>query len=404
VKSGRWWAILLVLFVAALIARRNILAVFVFMLALATLASELWGRYCLSNVSYRRRLAHRHIAYGEETTLALEFVNAKPLPLAWLLVQDQFPDQLRLLTAQRRSHIVRSQHWLVSLLSLRWYEKVTRTHRIVGDHRGFFQFGPAEISSGDVFGLQRRQTTDTTIDTLIVYPKIVPVDLLGLPASRPLGDWLARRRVAEDPLRFAYVRDYTPGDNPRHIHWKASARVGGLQTKVFDPTDTLSLVLAVDVQTTPQAYDYIPEYLEYLVSAAASLAVHALDQRYMVGRYANAVGRTAQGWVQIEPGRDPQQLARLLESLADLGPFRRIPFVEMLASIQPLLPYGATVAALTSGPTEALYEALLALEESGHRACLLTVEDDPPNVPEALTHYHLGGRDAWRRLETLELG
>ena len=36
-------------------------------------------------------------------------------------------------------------------------------------------------------------------------------------------------------------------------------------------------------------------------------------------------------------------------------------------------------------------------------AVKLTVGDVEVEVPRQLTSYHLGGRDAWRRLETLEL-
>ena len=42
-----------------------------------------------------------------------------------------------------------------------------------------------------------------------------------------------------------------------------------------------------------------------------------------------------------------------------------------------------------------------ALERLGHRALLLTVGDEEPDVPELLASYHLGGTDAWHRLQTL---
>lgn len=103
----------------------------------------------------------------------------------------------------------------------------------------------------------------------------------------------ARRKVVEDPLRFSTVREYNPGDNPRFIHWKATARTGSLQSKVFDPSDTLSVTLAVDVRTRARAYEYVPEYLEYVISTAASVAVHALGERYMVGLAANGLGEGA---------------------------------------------------------------------------------------------------------------
>lgn len=402
-KGAFWWVTLAILFLLAALRRQGILMTFVLVLALAAAASELWARYCLSNVTYRRRLAHSRIAYGEETTLSLEFTNAKPLPLAWLLVRDRYPSRVQLLTGAPRERSLSQHGVLVSLLSLRWYERVVRTYRIRGDHRGHFQFGPAEISSGDIFGFQRRRQEQPEVDTLTVYPKVVPVSALGLPVARPLGEWLASRRITEDPLRFAMVREYVPGDNPRFIHWKTSAHVANLQTKVFDPDATLVAIIAVDVQTAPAVYESVPEYLEYAICAAASLTMHILNERYMVGLCANSLGKGGQSWLYLHPSRRPEQATQILSVLAELDSFRGLPFHEMFRQLRPLLPLGASILAITALPQEPLYEILLSLKEVGHGVLLLTVGDTRPEVPEELASYHLGGLDAWQHLGALEL-
>ena len=223
-KTGAWALLLTTFFLVALALRRDLLAIFVSILAIATAASALWARYCLSNVTYRRKLGHATLNYGEETTLTLEFENAKPLPLAWLLVRDTFPRRVDLLTDQVQENAPGEGNALVSLLSMGWYQRVNRVHRLRGSQRGRFEFGPAEISSGDLFGYERRVQEYNTTDELLVFPRIVSVEDLGLPAARPVGEWFAPRRVLEDPLRFAGVHTYHPGDNPRHVHWRATAR------------------------------------------------------------------------------------------------------------------------------------------------------------------------------------
>jgi len=403
VNRPPWWTLLVVLLILSLILKRSALAVFSLVLLMATAASELWARHSLTNVTYVRRLGGEYIGYGEETTLTLEFTNAKPLPLAWLLVRDRYPQNVELLTDAVQGGVTGQSEYLLTLVALRWYERLRRTHRVQGTHRGVFRFGPAQLSSGDVFGFRRQYRDDSDVDALTVFPKVVPVDSLGLPADRPMGEWAARRKVIEDPLRFSTVRDYASGDNPRHIHWKASAHTGALQTKVFDPSDTLWLTVAVDVRTRHRAYEYVPEYLEYVISAAASLVIHALGERHMVGLCANGIGGGGETWVQIKPGRHPAQATQLMAMLAALEPFRGLPFDEMLYQMQPSLPWGSTVAAITAVPNERLYEALLDLEKHGHRVMLLTVGDEEHDVPELLTHYYLGGRDEWNRLETLSL-
>lgn len=402
-RGTGWWALLLLLFALAVIFQRGMTALIVLVLACATGLGAYWTQHSLDEVSYRRAFGETHLEHGQETTLTLQFTNAKLLPLAWLTVQDTFPARLVLLTDETRRTASLEKDLLISLVSLRWYERVTHTHRVVGAHRGRYPLGPAELVSGDVFGLQQSRRRIPQVDYLIVYPKVVPVSALGLPAGRPMGDWLARRRVMEDPLRFAQVREYRPGDNPRHIHWRASARTGVLQTKVFEPSDTLALMLAVDVQTVAEAYAIVPEYLELAATAAASLAVEALEQRHMVGLCANSIGEHGEYWQLIRPGRHPLQARVLLERLAALEGFRGRPFAAMLQDVRPSLPWGATVIAITATPAPAVLEALAAMQASGHPVMLLTIGEQAPAIPASLPTHHLGGRDAWHRLESLEL-
>lgn len=401
--GNKWWLGIAALLILALILREGLLVVLVLVLALAGGFSELWGRHCLRNVSYRRHLAATHLTLGEETSLELEFVNAKPLPLAWLLVRDEFPRAVTLLGGEVQGSPSEERSWLHNMVSLRWYERVVRRYRVRGDQRGVFQLGPAEIHSGDVLGFRPQKMSAPHTDTLVVYPRVMPVEVFGLPADRPLGEWRARHRLAEDPLRFATVRDYQPGDHPRFIHWKATARLGDLQTKVFEPSASLAVMLAVDVQTLPGAYEYRPVALEYTISAAASVAAHALEARHMVGLCANTIDPWGHQYVVLSPGRHPQQLTDLLTTLASLRPIRGLPFELLLDGMAPQLPFGATVMAFTALLRPEIVEALLTLQAAGYPTILLAVGDEPTNMPEELTCYPLRGADGWRDLETLQL-
>jgi len=122
-----------------------------------------------------------------------------------------------------------------------------------------------------------------------------------------------------------------------------------------------------------------------------------------VGLWTNDIGPGGKGWVEVKPSRHPQQMATLLAALAGLGPISGSRYATVLKIMRRRLPYGATVLALTAMPDEAVYEALLALQEAGHPVQLYTVGDAPFEVPDQLPSYHLGGRDVWQRLETLEL-
>ena len=399
--GGLWWAFLIVLFGVATVTNRDTLAMLALILALTTVVSSQWGRRTLNRVTYRRHPDKTHLRYGEETSLVIEITNAKLLPLAWLRALDVFPLGLTVSTTEIQHTQATDTGLLVTLVSLRWYERVRHTHHLRGAHRGRFQLGPVELSSADIFGFNRSYRTDPEADYITVYPKIVPVSELTYPAGRPVGEWLGRRRIIEDPLRFSAVREYRSGDNPRYIHWRASARTAELQVKTFEPSETISLMLAVDVQTSEQAYAYEPDLLELVLSAAASIGMDALEARHMVGLFLNTIGLRGERWVQVASGRHEQQAAELLSTLAGADPFRGAPFVEMLRAMRVNLPYGATIVALTASPSADVYEALSLIQEAGHPVLLLTVGDMPPLVPLRIETRHLGGSDAWHRLESL---
>ena len=255
-------------------------------------ATLLWARVCLTGVSYRRRFGSERLFHGEETDLYVEIVNAKPLPLAWLHIADEFPRALTVTPARTTTSHRPGRQRLTNLVSLRWYERVTCRYRVHGAARGAWTFGPAELSSGDIFGFALRRATAPDLDVLLVYPRMVPLTALGLPADRPFGEYRALRRLAEDPLRMNGARAYAPGDTLRTIHWKATARRGELHTKTFDAAAAQPLALFLNVNTFEQIWEGVDsDLLEYAISATASIARWAWERGQPVGLYANSVAQ-----------------------------------------------------------------------------------------------------------------
>ncbi len=402
--GAAWWTLLLVLVLLSAATRDARLFLFVVLLAAGSLVSVLWSRYSLSELRYKRRFGRSRLEYGEETDLTVEVYNAKPLPLPWVLISDQYPDGVKLLTGELGvSRAVSFKSALVNFLALRWYERVRRVYRLRGSNRGVFPFGPAEIYAGDVFGFRRQNRRDTHLDRLIVYPRIVPLEILGLPAARPSGDFATARRVLEDPLRFRGVREYRSGDSMRYVHWKATARYGDLQTRVFDPSASRVIMLLVDVQTTELPYGLVPEHLELLICAAASMASVNLGAGHAVGLMANSGSVMSSDLIRLPPGRRPEQLALLLERMAELTGFRLTTLTRLLGVIGSDLPYGSTVVVFTARPESTVLEQLLVLQDAGHGVVLITVGETPPDVPVQIVSYHLGGAERWSELESFEL-
>lgn len=399
---------LLTLASLSLILQSPLLFLLTVLLALVGGVSALWDRYCLSGVSYARHLGATRLFCGESAEFSVEIVNAKPLPLAWLKAQDEFPDSVRVektkLTPAGESH----RQFLTNLFNLRWYERVRRHYRLTANRRGVFDFGPVAVSSGDIFGFRSRRMDIEERDTLLVYPKVVPLEKLPLRPARPLGDWKARRTLMHNPFLLAGARPHSPGDSLRAIHWKATARRGELYTKVFDPSASQQLFICLNTQTLERHYGGIlVNELETAIVAAASLAHAALEARHPVGLVSNGGLRDEGGLARLPASRHAVHESLLLELLAQLTYFITTPFEQMLQAEAKRFPLGATVIVITTLVTDGILTELLNIKHIGHPVALILVGNESPVASDfesftaLIPTYTL--LENWTDLETIRL-
>ncbi|MEZ4673666.1 MAG: DUF58 domain-containing protein [Caldilineaceae bacterium] len=405
--SNRVALLIGLLTILSLILRSQLLFLVSIFLWLVLGVAYLWARYCLVNLSYRRRLGTNRLYLGEETDLHMEITNAKPLPLPWLRVDDLMPITINVTSQQTAEEKDGEHRRLVTVLGLRWYERVVRRYRIRGLRRGYWTFGPAQLRSGDIFGFDIRRMVDETPTELLIYPRIVPVTVLGLPARHPLGDLHSPRRVIEDPLRMMGVREYVQGDNFRHIHWKASARSLELQTKVFDPSSSRPVAIFLNISTAVYFTEGFDWHLrEFGITAAASLTRQLWLDGYTVGLFANSTAPGGMQHLRIRPRQHPEQLEQVLAALARIEDTRgRWPLERLLQLEAPRLSYGTTLVIMTALLTPQLEQTLLDLRRREYAVVLLSLGDaNPSMLLPNIHHQHLGGLEEWLALEALTVG
>jgi uncharacterized protein (DUF58 family) len=380
VRGEAWfWLIGGVLFVSLLLHQAQLFVIGCILLLVAVV-SQLWERYCLVGLTYQRTLGVQRAFFGEQVPLTVEIVNEKPLPLAWLEVEDTIPGGRLNLEPQHTgpSHIP-GRRLLTMLLSVRWYERVRRHYIVSCKQRGIHAFGPATLRTGDVFGLSSQQMESQTEDYLLVYPKVVPLERLGLPAANPFGDIAFKRQwLFEDPMRTIGVREYRPGDTLRRLHWKATARAPdqALQVKLFEPTTSHRLHILLNVSTSEQNWSwqgYDPEALEAAITTAASVASWAVERGFLVGLSANAKLFHSSAPVRTPPSRDPRQLTHIFEALARLVPIGSMPAESLVELESRELAFGTTVVMVTAVAHVGLINRLQQLTRSGQIPVLLLI-------------------------------
>ncbi|MCB0113751.1 MAG: DUF58 domain-containing protein [Caldilineaceae bacterium] len=385
-----WLSVALIMLTAVLL-RNSLLFTMGLILTLVGLAAWLWSRYCLVEVRYARRFGSTRLFFGESTDLWIEVTNAKPLPLAWLRAEDELPGALDIQPDARISRYSGGRRLLVNLFSLRWYERVIRRYHVSGAQRGAWVFGPAQLISGDIFGFSLRRMTVEEQDILLVYPRMVPITQLGLPARHPFGEAKAERRVVEDPMRLMGVREYQQGDSFRHVHWKASARRPELQTKVFEPSASRLMLIFLNVDTFRNRMEGADAVLrEWGITAAASIARHAWEAGETVGIYANGT-LPGGGRLRIAPGSRADQAVRILEGLALMRNITITSFEQMIQAETETLRYGSTIVVVTSVVDEVLERPLLDLRRRGHAVTIVHPGHHPPaRTPAGMRLYHIG--------------
>lgn len=365
-----------ILLVYGMATRQPALTLLATLLLLTAGVSWLWSRWSLRAVSYRRRLGVARVFRDETVTLHLELVNKKLLPLAWIEVEDEFSDRLVALDRRATPATGPRQLLLPYLTSLRPYERVAWTATLRCPHRGVYTFGPTTLRSGDIFGFHRRAEQLTARDTLIVYPRVAPLEELQIPPRGAFGDARARSALILDPLRTVGTRDYRPEDSFRHIHWKATARAGGLQVRVFEPTTVTQIGIFLNLDTPQQVWRALDSVeFEPLVSVAASLATHALELRHAAGVYSNRLLVGSNRSLRVAPGSGPAQLPKILESLAKLSQFTTVEFARHLRAETLNFPWGSTIVIITAAMPPALAATLEALRGGGQRLVLVATEE-----------------------------
>ncbi|MCK6564821.1 MAG: DUF58 domain-containing protein [Dehalococcoidia bacterium] len=331
-----------------------------------------WGRRLFDGVHLRRTLGERRAFAGEEVPLRVDLENRKFLPLPWFEWRLGIADPLPVEGESLAAAVVPGRSWIVRRGALGWWERRTWAFTLRPAERGYHGVGPASIRSADLLGLFPRTLDDPAEDHLTVFPRVFSLRDLGLPADRPFGERKGSNRLYEDPLRIAGLRDYRPGDPMRRIDWKATARRGDLQSRVYDPSATQQLYIMLNIDTMEHSWEgYLKDELERAVSVAASVAVWASGERFAVGLLANGAYPNADRPIRLAPSRSREQLTRILEALAVVQPLTTGDLAGAIKREAGRFQAGSTMVVVASLMPAPLAGVVTRLHDEGHRVHVL---------------------------------
>jgi uncharacterized protein (DUF58 family) len=190
---------------------------------------------------------------------------------------------------------------------------------VVPLRRGRETSGGFVLDSAGPLGLGRRRVRVPLPWEVVVYPPLVSVRLRA-----SVAEALRRRDAGMKPIRrlgegrlFESLREWGPGDDLRHIDWKATARRGKVITRLYEAERRQQVLLVLDtgrLMTADVAAGVAR--LDFAVQAALELAYAAAQHDDNVGIMTFADG--VQHFVAPERGRSG--IRRVLDVLAEVQP------------------------------------------------------------------------------------
>lgn len=204
--------------------------------------------------------------------------------------------------------------------------------------RAVIVVGPVRSVRADPLRLLRRQVRWTDPTDLFVHPQTTPLlgtaagfihDLEGIPSTE----------LSNSDVAFHALRDYVPGDDRRHIHWKTTARTGALMVRQFEQTRRAHIAIALSTNATE--YEYESDF-ELAVSAAASIGKQTLyEERELSTLVQQGPVHTATGRVflddmtRVQAADKSTSIVDLARVLSDEVPNASVVFIITGSNVTP---------------------------------------------------------------------
>jgi uncharacterized protein (DUF58 family) len=298
---------------AALNTGNNLLFLILACLISIILMSGLLSSICLSGVELHLEMPE-HIFAGQPERAIAELRNEKlTMPSFSLMVEAVPPKNADAATAMLQTKVYFP--YLPRQGSLRQGVPVTFPRR------GVYRQDTFRIVTRFPFGFLQKARRLEMKKEVLVYPSVETVaDFQEIFA----GIEGALESMAKGRGQDLYaLRDYVPNDSVRHVHWKASARLGSLMVREFTLEEDYRVLLVLDPHLPPDAVvpsspEIRNQRFERAITLCAGLA-----------------------WHFYERGTQLQFRSPGLETPLGAAEENIFPILEHLAKVQPL-PFDST--------------------------------------------------------------
>ncbi len=195
------------------------------------------------------------VAVGEPVDVSLKLVNWGRLRSPTVVVTEQISD---------------GSEVSLSLATLPGGASTVGRYRLMTRRRGVLRIAEIRLDDVDGLGLARHRHHLGKPTRIVVHPRIEQLRAIQVPPTEDLAlAEFTRRSARRESDDFDFLRPYVSGDDPRHIHWRSTARFGDLMMRHYQPARLSRLTVLIDTR----APGHTEATQDFTCSVAGSVAL-----------------------------------------------------------------------------------------------------------------------------------
>lgn len=203
-----------------------------------------------------RRITGDKLSNGDDNKVLVVIENHYPYVVA-LKVIDELPEQFQVRNASYTVKVSAGQ------------EKVIQ-YMVRPVKRGEYVFGKLNIYVSSIIGLCHRRMMFASDKMVPCYPSFLQMRKYELMAiSKRLTEFgIKKIRRVGHTMEFDQIRDYIPGDDVRHINWKATARKAAVMVNQYQDERSQQVYSIIDKGRVMKMPFSGMTLLDYAINAA----------------------------------------------------------------------------------------------------------------------------------------
>lgn len=190
------------------------------------------------------------------------------------------------------------------------------TYTVCPAQRGEYTWGDIQVRQLGAWGLGWHDWQIPQSQTVAVYPDLLGLQALSIRLTLQTTGNIRRAKRLGMGTEFAELREYSTGDDPRLIDWKATSRRDRPLLRVLEPEQEQTLIILLDRGRLMTAQVKGLTRFDWGMNAALSLALAGLKRGDRVGM--GVFDRQMHLW--MPPERGQAQLSKFVERLTPIHP------------------------------------------------------------------------------------